>query len=182
MTSASFAPVKLAFFVALMAAMPVMLYQAWAFVAPGLYQSERRLARPLLLISVALFYLGCAFAYYALLPAMFAFLIGSAPAGVTMMTDVSRYLDFVLVMFLAAGLSFEVPVAVVIAALLGWVTPKQLSEWRGYVVVAIFVIAAVITPPDGLSQIMLAVPMCGLYELGILAARLLARRRAADAG
>ncbi len=180
-TSAFFAPVKLAFFVALLTAMPVMLYQAWAFVAPGLYQNERKLARPLLVVAVALFYLGCAFAYYALLPAMFGFLVGSAPAGVTMMTDVSRYLDFVLVMFLAAGFSFEVPVAVVIAALLGWVSPQQLSEWRGYVIVGIFIIAAIITPPDGLSQVMLALPMCALYELGILAARLLARRRAAGA-
>lgn len=180
-TSAFFAPVKLVFFIALLAAMPVLLYQAWAFVAPGLYQHERKLARPLLLISVALFYLGNAFAYYVLLPAMFSFLIGSAPEGVTMMTDVGRYLDFVLVMFLAAGLSFEVPIAVLIAALLGWVTPAQLSEWRGYVIVGIFIIAAIITPPDGLSQILLAVPMCALYEIGIIAARLLARPRHAVA-
>jgi sec-independent protein translocase protein TatC len=175
-TATFFVPVKLAFFAALMLAMPVVLYQAWAFVAPGLYRHEKRLARPLLAAAALLFYAGCAFTYFALLPAMFAYLGGSAPAGVAMMTDIGRYLDFVLVMFLAGGISFEVPVAVVIAVLLGWITPKQLSEWRGYVVVAIFVIAALLTPPDGLSQVMLAVPMCALYEVGVLAARMLRPR------
>ena len=175
-TSTFFVPMKLAFFVALMLAMPVVLYQLWAFVAPGLYQQEKRLARPLLVAATALFYCGCAFTYFLLLPVMFAYLSGTAPAGVTMMADISHYLDFVLVMFLAGGVSFEVPVAVMIAVILGWVTPKQLSDWRGYVIVAIFIVAAIITPPDGLSQIMLAVPMCLLYELGILMARLLRRR------
>lgn len=167
-------PIKLTLFVALLAAMPVVLYQLWAFVAPGLYRHEKRLALPLLASAVTLFYAGCAFAYFLVLPAMFGFFTSNTPEGVAMMTDISRYLDFVLVMFLAAGLSFEVPVAVVILAILGWVSPTQLRSARGYVIVAIFIIAAVITPPDGLSQIMLAVPMVLLYELGIVAARLLA--------
>jgi len=175
-TSTFFVPMRLAFFAALMLAMPVVLYQLWAFVAPGLYAHEKRLARPLLLAATALFYAGCAFTYFLLLPVMFAYLNSIAPPGVAMMTDIGRYLDFVLVMFLAGGISFEVPVAVMVAVILGWVTPAQLSAWRGYVVVAIFIIAAIITPPDGLSQIMLAVPMCALYEVGLLCARLLQRR------
>jgi sec-independent protein translocase protein TatC len=172
-TSTFFVPVKLVFFTALMIAMPVVLYQIWAFVAPGLYQNEKKLARPLLFAATALFYLGCAFTYFALLPVMFAYLNSTAPAGVTMMTDIGHYLDFVLVMFLAGGVSFEVPIAVIVAVILGWVKPEQLSEWRGYVIVGIFIIAAILTPPDGLSQIMLALPMCALYELGVLMARLL---------
>lgn len=180
-TSTFFVPVRLAFFAALMLAMPVVLYQLWAFVAPGLYQHEKRLARPLLLAATILFYAGCAFTYFLLLPVMFAYLSSSAPPGVAMMTDIGHYLDFVLVMFFAGGLSFEVPVAVLVAVILGWVTPAQLSAWRGYVAVAIFIIAAIITPPDGLSQIMLALPMCALYELGLLLARMLGRRRMPDA-
>lgn len=175
-TSTFFVPMKLAFFAALMLAMPFMLYQLWAFVAPGLYEKEKKLARPILVASTLLFYAGCAFTYYLLLPVMFAYLSSTAPAGVAMMTDISHYLDFVLVMFLAGGVSFEVPVAVLIAVILGWVTPKQLSDWRGYFIVAIFIVAAIITPPDGLSQIMLAVPMCLLYEAGVVMARLLRKR------
>ena len=174
-------PIKLAFFVALMLAMPMMLYQAWAFVAPGLYRHEKRMAWPLLVSAVALFYAGCAFAYYLVLPMVFGFLNRVTPAGVTMMTDISRYLDFVLVMFLAFGASFEVPVAVVIMVLLGWVTPAQLGQARGYVIVGIFIIAAIITPPDAISQLMLAIPMMVLYEIGLLAARLVVARRPAAA-
>lgn len=166
-----FAPVKLAFFAALMISMPWLLYQAWAFVAPGLYQREKRLAMPLLVSAVTLFYAGCAFAFFLVLPAVFGFLTKIAPEGVAMMTDITAYLDFVLVIFFAFGASFELPVALVIAALLGWVTPEQLKESRGYAVVGIFIIAAVITPPDVVSQLMLAIPMCALYEVGILAAR-----------
>lgn len=180
-TSTFFVPVKLAFFAALMVAMPVVLYQLWSFVAPGLYDKEKRLARPILVAATVLFYSGCAFTYFLMLPVMFAYLSSTAPVGVAMMTDISHYLDFVLVMFLAGGISFEVPVAVIIAVILGWVTPKQLSDWRGYVIVAIFIIAAIITPPDGLSQILLAVPMCLLYEAGVLMARVL-RRRAGEPG
>ena len=171
-----FAPIKLAFFVAVVVAMPWLLYQLWAFVAPGLYQRERRLAMPLLASALVLFYAGCAFAYFLVLPAVFGFLASVTPAGVAMMTDINAYLDFVLVIFLAFGASFELPVALVILVLLGWVTPKQLREWRGYAIVGIFGVAAVITPPDVISQLLLAIPMVVLYEAGILAASALARR------
>ena len=171
-----FAPIKLAFFVAVVVAMPWLLYQLWAFVAPGLYQRERRLAMPLLASALVLFYAGCAFAYFLVLPAVFGFLASVTPAGVAMMTDINAYLDFVLVIFLAFGASFELPVALVILVLLGWVTPKQLREWRGYAIVGIFVVAAVITPPDVISQLLLAIPMVVLYEAGILAAAALARK------
>jgi sec-independent protein translocase protein TatC len=172
-------PVKLAFVAAVMLTMPVLLYQAWAFVAPGLYRHEKRYARPLLAAAVLLFYAGCAFAYFLVLPMVFGFLSRITPPGVRMMTDISHYLDFVLVMFLAFGASFEVPVAVVVLVLLGVVTPKQLAEFRGYVIVAIFVLAAVITPPDVVSQLLLALPMMALYELGVIAARLVTRTPAA---
>ena len=170
-----FAPLKLAFFVAVVVAMPWLLYQAWAFGAPGLYKREKRLALPLLASALALFYAGCAFAYFIVLPAVFTFLQKVTPAGVAMMTDINAYLDFVLVIFLAFGASFELPVALVILVLLGWVTPAQLREWRGYAIVGIFVVAAVITPPDVVSQLLLALPMVALYELGILAARAVTR-------
>lgn len=173
-----FAPLKLAFFAALLLVMPWLLYQAWAFVAPGLYRREKRLAVPLLVSAVTLFYAGCAFAFYLVLPMVFGFLARAAPEGVTMMTDISAYLDFVLVIFLAFGASFELPVALVIAVLLGWVTPAQLRESRGYAVVGVFIIAAIITPPDVISQLMLAIPMCLLYELGIVAASWVAPRAA----
>ena len=175
-----FAPMKLAFFAALMIAMPWLLYQAWAFVAPGLYKREKKLALPLLASALTLFYAGCAFAYFLVLPMVFGFLARVTPEGVAMMTDISAYLDFVLVLFLAFGLSFELPVALVILALLGWVTPAQLREGRGYAVVGIFVVAAVLTPPDVVSQLMLAIPMCLLYEAGIIAAAMVAPRTPAD--
>lgn len=175
-----FAPLKLAFFVAVFAVMPWLLYQAWAFVAPGLYKREKKLALPLLASALVLFYSGCAFAFFVVLPSVFGFLAKVTPKGVAMMTDINAYLDFVLVIFLAFGISFELPVALVILVLLGWVTPKQLSEWRGYAVVGIFIVAAVITPPDVISQLLLAIPMCLLYEAGIVAAKLVGRKR--DAG
>lgn len=170
------APLKLAFFVALVVAMPWLLYQLWAFVAPGLYRRERKLALPLLASALTLFYAGCAFAFFLVLPAVFAFLAKVTPAGVAMMTDINAYLDFVLVIFLAFGLSFELPVALVILVLLGWVTPAQLREARGYAVVGIFIVAAIITPPDVVSQLLLAIPMVLLYELGIVAAQALRPR------
>jgi len=175
-----FAPVKLAFFVAVVIAMPWLLYQLWAFVAPGLYKRERRLALPLLGSALVLFYTGCAFAYFIVLPAVFTFLNKVTPAGVVMMTDIAAYLDFVLVIFLAFGASFELPVALVILVLLGWVTPKQLSDSRGYAIVGIFVLAAVITPPDVVSQMLLAVPMILLYEAGIIASRAVSSTRKTD--
>lgn len=173
-----FTPLKLAFCTALVIAMPVVLYQLWAFVAPGLYRHEKRLGLPLLVSSVFLFYLGGAFAYFLVLPMVFSFLAKITPQGVAMMTDIGKYLDFVLVIFFAFGLCFEVPVAVVILVALGWVTPQQLSESRGYVIVGAFVVAAILTPPDVVSQVMLAIPMCLLYEVGIVAARTVATRPA----
>lgn len=172
---AFFAPVKLTFFVAVFAAAPWLLYQAWAFVAPGLYHREKRLALPLLGSAVTLFYSGCAFAYFLVLPMVFNFLLRFKPDIVSITPDINAYLDFVLVIFLAFGASFELPVALVILVVLGWVTPAQLREWRGYAIVAIFVLAAVITPPDVVSQLMLAIPMMLLYEAGIIASRLVAR-------
>jgi sec-independent protein translocase protein TatC len=171
-------PLKLAFFVALFAAMPVILYQLWAFVAPGLYRHEKRLATPILVSSVLLFYVGCAFAYLFVLPAVFAFMTAIAPEGVSVMPDIGKYLDFVLVLFLSFGLCFEVPVVLVILVALGVTTPARLAEGRRYAIVGAFVIAAVLTPPDILSQVMLAVPMCLLYEIGIIGARSVARRAA----
>ena len=174
-----FAPLKLAFFVAVVLAMPWLLYQAWAFVAPGLYKREKRLALPLLTSALVLFYAGCAFAFFLVLPAVFGFMAKVTPDGVAMMTDINAYLDFVLVLFLAFGLAFELPVAMLVLVLLGWVSPAQLREGRGYAIVGIFVVAAIVTPPDVISQLMLAIPMCLLYEAGILAASAIARRPAA---
>jgi sec-independent protein translocase protein TatC len=171
-------PIKLAFFVALILAMPVILYQLWAFVAPGLYRHEKRLAMPILVSAMVLFYIGCAFAYFLVLPAVFAFMTSVAPAGVSVMPDIGRYLDFVLVLFLAFGLCFEVPVVLIILVALGVVTPAQLAKSRSYAIVGAFVVAAVLTPPDVFSQMMLAIPMVVLYELGIVAARLASRRPA----
>ena len=177
-----FVPVKLAFFAALMLAMPVVLYQVWAFVAPGLYRHEQKLARPLLVSATVLFYAGCAFAYFLVLPVVFGFLTGVAPAGVDTSTDIGRYLEFVLVIVLAFGFSVEVPVAVVILVALGWVTVPQLKAARSYVIVAAFIVAAAITPPDVISQLMLAIPMCLLYELGLIAARGIKPRAASPEG
>ena len=172
-------PVKLAFFVALFVAMPVVLYQAWRFVAPGLYRHEKRVALPLLVSSVLMFYLGCAAAYYVVLPKVFTFLLGVTPQGVAMMTDIGHYLDFVITMFFAFGLCFEVPVVVVILALFGWVNVEQLTRQRRYVILGAFVLAAIVAPPDVLSMLMLAIPMCLLYEIGVLAVRLFVHRTTA---
>ena len=174
-------PLKLAFFSAIFLAMPFLLYQAWAFIAPGLYRNEKRLAAPILVSAVLLFYVGCAFAYFAVMPMVFGFLTATVPDGVAMMTDISRYLDFALVMFLVFGLCFEVPVATVIVAVLGVATPEQMKDARGYVIVGAFVVAAVVTPPDVISQIMLAVPMCLLFEVGLVAARIATRKADAQA-
>ena len=171
-----FAPLKLAFFVAVFLAMPFILYQFWAFVSPGLYRHERRLAIPLLASSVLLFYIGCAFAYFLVLPAIFTFMTSVAPVGVAVMPDIARFLDFVLVLFLAFGFCFEVPVALVILVAIGVATPEQLVKSRPYTIVGAFVIAAILTPPDVISQLLLAIPMCLLYEVGIFASRLLAKR------
>ncbi|HQV72657.1 MAG TPA: twin-arginine translocase subunit TatC, partial [Dokdonella sp.] len=154
----------------------------WAFVSPGLYRHERRLAIPLLASSVLLFYIGCAFAYFLVLPAIFTFMTSIAPAGVAVMPDIARFLDFVLVLFLAFGFCFEVPVALVILVAIGVATPEQLVKSRPYTIVGAFVIAAVLTPPDVVSQLLLAIPMCLLYEVGIFASRLLAKRLPSENG
>jgi sec-independent protein translocase protein TatC len=166
--------------VALIVAMPFVLYQLWAFVAPGLYRHEQKLAVPLLISSTLLFYLGCAFAYFLVLPTVFAFMQAVAPEGVSVMTDITKYLDFVLVIFLAFGVTFEVPVATVILVAMGWVSIEQLKSSRSYVVVGAFILAAVLTPPDVVSQLMLAIPMCILYEIGIIAARMVVKRPSED--
>jgi sec-independent protein translocase protein TatC len=177
-SSPFFVPVKLCFFTALMLAMPVVIYQLWAFVAPGLYRHEKRLAVPLLVSASGLFYLGCAFAYFLVLPMVFRFLTSVTPTGVSMMTDIGHYLDFVGATFIAFGACFEVPVAVVILVTLGWVTPAQLKNARAYAIVANFAIAAVIAPPDAVSMFLLALPMCLLYEAGMIAAKVAIRSTA----
>jgi sec-independent protein translocase protein TatC len=174
-------PLKLAFYTALFISMPVVLYQLWAFVSPGLYKHEKRLARPLLIAALFLFYIGCAFAYFLVLPAAFRFLTAVTPKGVEMMTDITHYLDFVMLMFFAFGLCFEVPVAVVILAAVGIVDLDKLRKGRRYAMVGAFAVAAVVTPPDITSMIMLAIPMCLLYELGVLAVRWLLKPRPAEA-
>ncbi len=172
-----FTPSKLAAMLAFAIALPWVLYQIWAFVAPGLYRNERKLVVPLLVSSTSLFYLGVAFAYYLVLPTVFKFFVSSAPEGVAVMTDVSKYLDFVLKLFLAFGVAFETPVAIVLLVLTGFITPQQLSARRDYVLVGVFVVAAVLTPPDVMSQTMLAVPSYLLFEIGVLASRWLVRKR-----
>lgn len=171
-------PVKVAGWVSLLIAMPYVLYQAWAFIAPGLYAHEKRLAVPLLIASCTLFVTGMAFAYFVFFPGMFRVMASFTPQGVAWMTDIDKYLGFVMGMFLAFGATFEVPVVVVLLVMMGVVSVDKLSAVRRYVIVGAFVVAAVITPPDVASQMMLAVPMCLLYEVGILAARLLVRKQA----
>jgi sec-independent protein translocase protein TatC len=172
-----FAPFKLAALVAFAIALPWVLYQAWAFVAPGLYKTEKRLVAPLLASGTLLFYLGVAFAYFLVLPRIFQFQLGVTPDGVAVMTDISHYLDFVLKLFLAFGLCFEMPVAIVILVWAGFVTPRQLRSHRDYVLVGIVFAAAILTPPDILSQIALSISTYALYELGILWASWLIRGR-----
>jgi sec-independent protein translocase protein TatC len=174
-------PFKLSFFVALLVAMPYIIFQLWAFVAPGLYRHERRFAVPLLLSSIVLFYVGVAFAYYFVFPVMFQFFAATTPKGVAMMTDINNYLDFVLTMFFCFGLAFEVPVAVVLLVVMGLVRIEKLKANRGYVLIGIFILAALLTPPDAISQCSLAIPMYLLYEGGILLARVLARAKEAEA-
>ena len=170
-------PFKLGFYVALFVAMPVVLWQLWAFVAPGLYKHEKRFAVPLLVSSILLFYVGVAFAYLIVFPVMFQFFAGTTPAGVRMMTDIASYLDFVTTMFFCFGLAFEVPVVVVLLVLTGITTVDKLAASRGYVLIGIFVIAALLTPPDAVSQTIMAVPMYLLYEGGLIMARLMSKMR-----
>ncbi len=167
-------PFKLALLAAVFFAMPVILYQAWAFIAPGLYRHERRFALPLFVSSVVLFYCGTAFAYFAVFPLIFRFFVMTTPAGVQMMTDMTQYMDFSVMLFFAFGLAFEIPVATVLLVRTGLVELKTLTKNRGYVLLAIFIVAAFLTPPDPISQTMMALPMYALYEGGVIMSRLLA--------
>jgi len=172
-------PLKLALLSGLFLAMPFVLYQVWAFVAPGLYRHEKRFAVPLLVSSIVLFYAGVAFAYFFVFPLMFAFLTTTAPLGVQVMTDMTNYLDFALFLFFAFGIGFEIPVATVLLAATGLVRIETMRKNRGYVVLGIFIVAAFLTPPDPLSQSFLAIPMYLLYEFGIIMSRILLKDRLA---
>ncbi|ROT46403.1 twin-arginine translocase subunit TatC [Pusillimonas sp. NJUB218] len=163
-------PIKVTLLAAFVIALPVVLYQAWAFVAPGLYKHEQRLALPLILSSTLLFLLGMAFCYFVVFKTVFEFIAGFAPESVTPAPDIEAYVSFVITMFMAFGLTFEVPIAVVLLVKTGITTAEKLRSARGYVIVGAFVIAAVVTPPDVISQFMLAVPLCLLFEVGLLVA------------
>nr|VFK68296.1 MAG: sec-independent protein translocase protein TatC [Candidatus Kentron sp. UNK]VFK70437.1 MAG: sec-independent protein translocase protein TatC [Candidatus Kentron sp. UNK] len=167
-----FAPFKLAIVTAIFIAMPVIVYQLWSFIAPGLYKKEKKLAYPLIITSTLLFYLGAAFAYFAVFPLVFGFFTSTAPEGVEVATDISKYLDFVLKLFFAFGLAFEIPVATILLVSGGFTTPNALASKRPYVIVGAFITGMLLTPPDVISQTLLALPMWILFELGILFSRI----------
>ncbi|MGL6315247.1 twin-arginine translocase subunit TatC [Vibrio sp. WXL103] len=171
-----FTPLKLTLITAVFIAVPFILYQVWAFVAPGLYKHERKLVMPLLFSSSLLFYCGVAFAYYVVFPLVFGFFTAISLGGVEFATDISSYLDFVLALFLAFGIAFEVPVAIVLLCWTGATTPESLGQKRPYIVVAAFVVGMMLTPPDMISQTLLAIPMCLLFEVGLLVARFYVRK------
>jgi len=179
-TAPFFVPVKVAMLVSFMIALPYVLYQMWAFVAPGLYQHEKRLVLPLLVSSTLLFFVGMAFAYFIVFPMAFRFFANFTPVGVQMATDIDKYFSFVLTMFLVFGIAFEVPVVEVLLVKIGVVTVQQLKDIRRYVIVGIFVVAAIVTPPDVFSQLALAIPLCFLYEFGIIFARFASAVRKPD--
>jgi len=172
-------PFKLALVASIFISMPVVLYHFWGFVAPGLYKHERKLVFPLLITSSLLFYLGMAFAYYVVFPLMFAFFQAVAPEGVAIATDISRYLDFVLKIFFAFGIAFEVPIATILLVWAGVTTPKALAAKRPYVIVGAFVLGMLLTPPDAISQTLLALPMWVLFELGLLFSKLYVGKKSA---
>lgn len=174
-------PMKVALMVAFLIALPYVLYQVWAFVAPGLYAHEKRLALPLVAASVILFFTGMAFAYFLVFPTVFGFMSKIAPEGVAWMTDIEKYLSFVMSTFVAFGVTFEVPVVVIILVKMRIVELATLKEWRPYVIVGAFVVGAIFTPPDVISQLMLAIPLCLLYELGMLMARFVSNSAPGDA-
>ena len=169
-TTPFFVPLKVAMMAAFLIALPYILYQIWRFVAPGLYAHEKRLVLPLIVASTLLFFCGMSFAYFVVFPVVFGFITASAPQGVAVMTDIDKYLSFVLSMFMAFGVTFQVPVAVVLLVRMGFVTVEKLREARPYAVVGAFVIGAIFTPPDVVSQFMLAMPLWLLYEAGIVVA------------
>ena len=175
-------PFKMCLFVAVFLAMPVVLYQAWQFVAPGLYRKEKRFAFPLLFASIALFYTGVAFAYFVVFPLMFSFFAAASPEGVTMMTDIASYLDFILTIFFAFGVAFEVPIVTVMLVWSGLVSVESLKKARPFVFLGAFVAGMLLTPPDAISQTLLAVPVYLLYESGLILSRVLGaqRKKSAD--
>ena len=172
-------PLKITLMAAFMLALPVVLYQVWAFVAPGLYSHEKRMVLPLVISSTILFLLGVAFCYFLVIPGMSKFIQAFAPTAITAAPDIEQYFGFVLTLFLVFGIAFEVPVAVVVLARIGVVSIEQLKKVRGYFIVGAFIVSAIVTPPDVISQLALAVPMCILYELGIIAAQVFIRKTTA---
>jgi sec-independent protein translocase protein TatC len=174
-TTPFFVPMKVTMMAAFLLALPWVFYQAWAFVAPGLYQHEKRLGVPLVIASVILFVTGMAFAYFLVFPLVFHFIVSVTPTGVAVMTDIGKYLDFVLTMFMAFGITFQVPIAVVLLVKMGMVSVAKLREIRPYVIVGAFVIGAIFTPPDVVSQFMLATPLWVLYEIGIIVAAMISK-------
>ena len=170
-------PFKLVLMLAVFLAMPVILYQMWAFVAPGLYSNEKRIAGPLLVSSILLFYAGVAFAYYVVFPLVFGFFTSVGPEIINISTDIGRYLDFVLALFFGFGLAFEVPIATIILVAIGFTTPKKLSEKRPYVIVGAFICGMLLTPPDVISQVLLALPMWVLFEAGLIASAIIFKDR-----
>ena len=174
-------PFKLTLVVSVFLAVPYILYQAWAFVAPGLYRHERRLVLPLLVSSSVLFYTGIAFAYFVVFPLLFAFITTTAPVGVTVMTDISKYLDFVLTIFFAFGIAFEVPIFTILLIWTGIITRESMVEKRPYIIVLAFIVGAVLTPPDPISQTLLAVPIWMLFELGLFFSRFFTREHEVEA-
>jgi sec-independent protein translocase protein TatC len=173
-------PFKLVLMLSIFLAMPVILFQFWAFVAPGLYKTEKRIARPLLVSSILLFYAGIAFAYYVVFPLVFGFFTSVGPEMISISTDIGRYLDFVLSLFFGFGLAFEVPIATIILVAVGITTPKKLGQMRPYVIVGAFVIGMLLTPPDIISQVLLAVPMWILFEAGLIASAIMFKDRNMD--
>lgn len=171
------APMKLTGWLSLFITVPYLLYQVWGFVAPGLYQHEKRIAAPVIISSVLLFYAGMAFAYFIVFPLVFGYFTSTAPEGVQVMTDIDAYLSFVLMLFLAFGVAFETPVVVTLLVTMGLTTTTSLREARPYVIVAAFVIGMLLTPPDVVSQLLMAIPICLLFEVGILVGRLIEKSR-----
>ena len=176
-TTPFFVPLKVALMASFLITLPYTLYQIWRFVAPGLYEHEKRLVWPLIIASTILFFCGMGFAYFVVFPIVFGFITASAPLGVAVMTDIDKYLSFVLTMFMAFGMTFQVPVAVVLMVRMGFVTVAKLREVRPYVVVGAFVVGAIFTPPDVVSQSMLALPLWLLYEAGIIVAAWVGRKK-----
>jgi sec-independent protein translocase protein TatC len=179
-TSPFLVPFKLVLMLAVLLAVPYLLHQLWAFVAPGLYSHEKRLAVPLLVSSVFLFYCGIAFAYFVVFPLLFAFFIAIAPDGVAVMTDIGQYLDFIIAIFFAFGIAFEVPVATFLLILAGATTADSMAKKRPYIIVGAFVIGMLLTPPDVISQSLLAVPMWALFEIGLIMSRLFIKPKELD--